>query len=129
MTAEANALAVIAAMNAALPAKVRAYDLDEVPGIRPAEYVVVQVSRRFGGDLTMGGSLDVVGYRIVVRAISLTSVSNVRNSLERCREALEEVSLAFDPLQTTPIQFETEGDPVQYDDGWFSGDHAYTYVI
>lgn len=129
MTAQANATAILAALNAALPGSVNAYDLDKVPTPRPGEYVLVEVGRRFGGNLKAGGSMDVTGYRIVVRAISKTSVANVRNSLERCRGALEFGRLTVGTERTTPIQFETEGDPVRYDDGWFSGDHAYTYAL
>lgn len=129
MTAQENVTTVVAALNTALPAAVRAYDVDKVPTPRPGEYVLVEVSRRFGGNLKAGGSMDVTGYRIVVRGISRTSVANVRTSLETCRAALEFVRLTVGTEQSTPVQFETEGDPVRYDDGWFSGDHAYTYAL
>lgn len=127
MTAQQQATAVLAALNAALTPKV-AYDLDKVPATRPAEYVEVTVSRRHGGEFRQCGDIGTVGYRVTVRAISRVSVSNVRASLEKCRSALEFASLTVGDESTTPIQFETE-DPAGYDDGWFSGLVTFTYVI
>lgn len=127
MTTEANATAVLAAINAQF-SSTHAYDLDKVPSPRPAEYVEVAISRRFGGNLKQGGSMNVVGYRVTCRAVSQVSVTNARNSLEKCRIALEFKRLTVGDEQTTPIQFETE-DPADGDDGWFSGLLAFTYCI
>lgn len=127
MTAQEQATAVLAAINAQFTTT-RAYDLADVPSPRPAEYIEVTVSRRFGGALKQGGSMDVVGYRVTVRAVSQTSITNVRNSLEKCRAALEFKRLSIGGGQTTPIQFETE-DPAAPDEGWFSGLEVYTYAI
>lgn len=119
--------AVLAAINAQF-SSTRAYDLDKVPSPRPAEYIEVTISRRFGGNLNMGGSMSVVGYRATCRAVSQTSVSNARNSLEKCRAALEFKRLVVAGKSTTPIQFETE-DPAAYDDGWFSGLLSFAYAL
>lgn len=127
MTAELNATAVLAAINAQFTSA-RAYELDDVPAGRPADYIEVTISRRFGGALKMGGSMDITGYRVTVRAVSQTAVSNVRNSLEKSRAALEFKRLTVGDQTTTPIQFETE-DPAAYDDGWFSGLLAFTYAL
>lgn len=128
MTAQAQATAVLAALNAALPASVRAYDLDDVPSPRPANYVEVTISRRFGGERRLTQQTGVIGWRIAMRAVSQTSVGNARVALERCRKALEFKPLTVAGETSTGVQFETE-DPADYDDGWFSGLYAMTYTI
>lgn len=127
MTSQANATAILAAINAQFTST-HAYELDKIPSPRPAEYVEVTLSRRFGGTLRLGGSMNVVGYRITVRAVSQATVANVRNSLEKCRSALEFKCLTVGGEKTTSIQFETE-DPVAYDDGHFSGLLTFTYAL
>lgn len=127
MTANANAAVVLAALNAALPAAVRAYELGKVPASRPDEYVETSVSRR-AGDVQRGGLVSTVGYRVTVRAVSRVSVTNVRASLETCRAALEGERLTVGAGTTTPVQFESE-DPAIPDEGWFSGLIALTYVL
>lgn len=127
MTAQTTMTAALAAINAEFTTT-RAYDLEDVPNDRPADYLEVSLSRRFGGNLKQGGSMDVVGYRLTVRAVSQHSVSNVRHSLDKAREALEFVRLTIGASTTTPIQFETE-DPADYDKGWFSGLLAFTFAL
>ena len=127
MTAQATMTAALAEINAQFTTT-HAYDLEDVPNERPGDYLEVSLSRRFGGNLKQGGSMDVVGYRLTVRAVSQTSVSNVRNSLEKARDALEFVRLTVGSGTTTPIQFETE-DPADYDKGWFSGLLAFTFAL
>ena len=128
MTAQQVVDAVLVALNTALPGSVAAYDVDEVPTPRPSEYVDIGLTRRFGGNLKQGGSMDVTGYRLTVQAVSRTSVANVRNSLEKCRAAIEFQSLIVGTSTTTPIQFETEDD---YDlgSGWVSGVIAFTFAL
>lgn len=128
MTAQAQAEALLAKLNTALPAAVRAFDLDEVPTPRPREYVEITLSRRFGGSRRLCQRTGITGWRVTVRAVSQASVSNVRKSLETCRKALEFQQLTASGETSTGIQFETE-DPADPDDGWFSGLHAYTYTI
>lgn len=128
VTAQETMTAALAALNAALPAQVRAYDLHKVPSPRPDEYVTVLLMRRPGAPLSIAGTAGVVGYRIRVRAASHTSVTNVRNLLERCRGALEFARIQVGATRTTPIQFETEDD-VTGDDGWFAAYDDYTFAL
>lgn len=127
MTAQAQMDAVLAALNTALAPKV-AYDLDDVPSPRPSEYVEVTVTRRFGGERRLCQRTGLSGWRITVRGVSQASASNARNSLEKCRGALEFKPLIVAGETSTGVQFETS-DPPEPDEGWFSGLDAYTYTI
>lgn len=126
MTAQENATAVLAALNASLTPKV-AYDYDEVPAERPDNYVEISVSRRFGGEPRLTGRKGSTGWRVTTRAVS-RYVSDARLMQEKCRTALEYVRLTVGGETTTPIDFESE-DPVGPDDGWFSGLITWTYVL
>lgn len=128
MTANANVTAILTALNAALPAGVDAYEVDEVPKTRPTEYVDVAIGRRFGGNRRSSSQSWLTGYRVTVRAVSETAPANVRASLETCRAALEYARLVVGGETSTPVQFETE-DPADLDDGWYSGVQAFTYAI
>lgn len=128
MTAQQTMTAALAALNAGLPATVRAYDLDKVPTTRPPEYVTALLMRRSGARLNVGGTTGIVGYRLRVRAVSQTGTSNVRNSLEKCRAALEFKRLTVGSQRSTPIQFETEDDMTP-DDGWFATYTDYTFTL
>lgn len=125
---ELHAVAVIALLNAALPAQVRAYDVDEVPATRPANYLEVTVSRRFGGEQRSVGSSTHGGWRALVRSVSQVSVSNARKNAEAGRVALESKRVTVSSKKSTPIQFET-ADPIAADDGWWSGVTAFTYAL
>lgn len=124
MTEQQEATAVLAALNTALAPKV-AYELDAVPATRPANYVEVTVSRRFGGE-ERAARKGSTGWRITTRAVS-RYVSDARLMHEKSRTALEYVRLSVGGKSSTPVQFETEV-PVQEDDGWFSGLISWTYV-
>ena len=128
MTAQATLVAALAAMNTDLPDSVPAYDLNDVPSPRPAEYVTALLLRRQGARLNTGGSTGVVGYRLLVRAVSRTSPDNVRKSLETCRAALEFKRLTVGTQTSTPVQFETEDD-MGSDDGWFAAYVDYTFTL
>lgn len=128
MTAQDQAVAVVAAFNGALPTQTRAFDLDEVPTVRPKEYVEVTVSRIFGGVSRVSSNQYLKGYRVTARGVSQISVSNVRSSLEKCRSAVEFKRLTVGSQQSTPVQFETE-DPAAADEGRFSGLLVFTYAI
>lgn len=128
MTAQQTMTAALAALNAALPAAVDAYDLDKVPSPRPAEYVTALLVRRSGARLNSGGTTGIVGYRLRVRAVSQTQTANVRKSLETCRAALEFKRLTVGSQRSTPIQFETEDD-MGGDDGWFAAYVDYTFTL
>ncbi|KAB2808314.1 hypothetical protein F9L07_22630 [Pimelobacter simplex] len=128
MSTKANLDAVVEALNAALPAECRAYPLGEVPAKRPAEYVEVVVTRRFGGNPKASAVSDVAGYRTLLRAVSQASVDNVHKTLETCRGALEFQCLPVGDQATTPIQFETARSAGP-DNGWFSGAEQYTHAL
>lgn len=127
MTAQQTAAAILAVLNPALDPR-QAFELDEVPAERPSEYVEITLTRMFGGQRRNCGGIGTTGYRLTARAVSQFAVSNVRKSLETCRAELEFLRLVVGDRTSTPLQFETE-DPAAYDDGWFSGLHAYTFVI
>lgn len=105
-----------------------AYDHDQVPSPRPAEYVAISLSRRFGGERRMSAHAASAGYRLTVRAVSQQSIANVRNSLEKCRASLEFRRLSVAGATSTPVQFENEQPPIP-DDGWFSGAQSFTFVL
>lgn len=118
--------AALAALNGALTPT--AYDADQVPSPRPAEYVGVTLIRRFGGVQRGCGTKATVGYRLMVAAVSQVEVSNVRTSLEDSRGALEYVRLTAGTSTSTPIQFETET-AAATKDGWSEGRQFYTFVV
>ncbi|WP_418063158.1 hypothetical protein [Pimelobacter simplex] len=128
MSTATNLDAVVEALNAALPPKCRAYPLGQVPADRPAEYVEVIVTRRFGGNPKASSVSDVAGYRTMLRAVSQASVDNVHKTLDTCRTALEFQCLSVAGQVTTPIQFETAR-PAGPDNGWFSGAEQYTHAL
>jgi hypothetical protein len=128
VTEEANATAVIATLNAALPTSVRAYDLDELPATRPDNYVEVTVSRRFGGQQRNTAQATTQGWRITTRSVSSVSVFNARKNAETVRAALEFARLSVGGSTTTPVQFET-AETVGDDDGWWSGLTTWTYAL
>lgn len=127
MTANANAAAILTLLNAAL-SDVEAYEADEVPKTRPSEYVDIAIGRRFGGERRSSSQAGLTGYRLTVRATSEMAPSNVRDTLEDCRAALEYQRVTVGGEVSTPLQFETE-DPAGEDEGHFSGVMAFTYTI
>lgn len=128
MTEQTNAAALLAVMNAALPTKVRAFDLDKVPPTRPDWYVEMSLSRMFGGNPRVSGRYYTTGYRVSIGAISKFSIEDVRASLATCTSVLEGNRLTVGEQKSTPIQFETEDAP-EPDNGAFSGYRVFTYVI
>ncbi|WP_418060807.1 hypothetical protein [Pimelobacter simplex] len=128
MSTKSNLDAIVEALNAALPTACRAYPLGKVPATRPAEYVEVIVTRRFGGNPKASAVSDVAGYRTLLRAVSQVSVANVLGTLETCRAALEFQCLTVGDQVTTPIQFETARSAGP-DNGWFSGAEQYTHAL
>lgn len=110
---------VVAAINAVLPADVRAYDSDDVPTPRPKTYIEVMVSRRFIDDERRAdGSLSFTGFRIGTRCVARLS-SNVRQAQTDVTAALDFVTLTFADGLSGVVEFETEDEP-RPDDGWFS---------
>ena len=119
--------AVLAAVNAALPATVRAYEPSKVPGSRPAEFVQVTVVRRSGGT-ARAGRRSTRGWAVYFMAASRTSEANARNSLRLAGDALENRALIVGDESSTPVEFNTAR-PVSPDDGWFSGSSVYHFAI
>lgn len=124
-----HADAIVAALNAALPAGIRAWEPDELKkqDPTPSEYVEVLVEPRFGGNLR-GGATSAGGWRVQTRGVSETSIFNARAGLNAARAALQFASLEIGGKRTTPIQFET-AEAVGEDEGWWSGHITWTYVL
>lgn len=130
VTEDQVAAAAMARVTAALGNRVLAYDHDQVPVDRPAEFVVVTVVRRAGGPARAGRS-SVTGWAVYVMAASQTSVDNARLSLQKVNAEVENKTLAVgtDPVETsTPITFAT-AKPVAPDKGWFTGVTQYHFAI
>ena len=125
---QTHAAAVVARLNAVLPAAVRAYDADDVPATKPTSYVEVSVTRRFGGNRRSSANTATGGWRITTRAVDHTSIANARLTANTTRTALEFFRLSVGGKTSTPVQFET-ADPVAPDDGWWSGLTAWTYAL
>lgn len=115
---------VVDAINALLPAGVRAYSLGDLPNALPTSYVEVSASRRFVADgARSDGSLSRRGYRILTRLVA-KRIGNVDTLAERVTEALDFSTLTVSGQPTT-IDFET-GDAPAPDDGWYSAPHYWT---
>lgn len=128
MVAEGDVLtAVVAAINAGLPASVRAYDHGKVPSPRPNEFAAVSIVRRAGGS-PRAGRYSTDGWAVYVMAASLTSSPNARNALRKASEALENKTLTVGGVSSTPVRFDT-GRPVAPDDGWHTGVNTYHFTI
>ena len=121
MTQETDAVAILAALNAALPAAARAYDIDDVPGTLPASYVVLYLSRRWIPEKLGSGEATVICGRLQTRYVSKT-VSNVRELRRIVTNTLEDKAIGT----AGPFSFETE-DEIGPDDGWFSGADTFTF--
>lgn len=127
-TREQIVTTAVAAINAQLPDDVRAYNLDDVPAKRPATYVEVTISRRFIDDARRAdGSLSFDGYRLGTRVVARYATS-ARTAQDRCRAALDFVSLAFPDGAGAVVEFETE-DELEPDDGWFSALTDWTFSV
>lgn len=125
---QTHAAAVIARLNAVLPATVRAYDVDDVPTDLPSKYVEVTVTRRYGGTRRASASTATGGWRITTRVVDQTSIANARLTANTARTALEFYRLSIGGKTSTPVQFET-AEVIGPDDGWWSGMTAYTYAL
>ena len=117
--------AVLAVVSGALTGGRQAYDVDKVPSTRPAEYVEVSVTRRFGGEPRNDAWVGTTGWRIALRFVSQSSVPDARNMARQAGDALEFAVLTAGGLQSTPVQFEG-AEEIGPDDGWFSGLTTYT---
>lgn len=133
----AHAAAIKAAIHATVgpipsTTDTRTYDYDEVPGVngntgnQPNIYVVVSLERRHNPNLRATAQAGLTGWRVAARANGRT-VDEVRWTLLKVAEALNEASLTVDETRTTPLQFESDEAP-QYDDDRYTAVAFYTYA-
>lgn len=129
MSTEQHGVAILAALNAVLPASMAAYDLDDLAKLatKPDNYVEVTVSRRYGGDRRNAGAKSATGWRITTRVVAKT-ISNARLIEDHCKTALENVRLTVGAETSTAVEFET-AEIVGPDDGYFSGLTAWIYAL
>lgn len=121
MTQETDAVAIIAALNAALPAAARAYDLDALPAVRPAAYVEVDLSRRYIPDRLASGEATVVCGRLITGYIAKT-VSNARELRRIVTATLEDKAIG----SVGPFTFEAD-DSIGEAGDWFVGSDSWTF--
>ena len=119
--------AVLAAVNAALPATKQATEPSGVGSPRPLEHTTVTLVERPGGSVR-AGRRSTRGWQVYVFAASSTSEANARNSLEKAHGALVNKVLVVGDERSTPIALGPSR-PVGDDDNWFSGSKSYLFTI
>lgn len=127
-----HAAAVLAALNAVLPAGKKAYDTDALARLKPNlpdEYVEVVITRRaYSGSERLPSGTTAGAWRALTRSVSLRSITNARQQRNWVHDALERKRLAIGGKRTTPIKFET-AEPIGPDEGAWSGYEMWTYVL
>lgn len=126
-TEQQVAAVVVALIDAALPPSVVVGDPSTIPDVKPAEFVVVTVARRSGGNARAGRYVT-TGWGIYVMAASKSSVANARNSLRLAGAAIESQVLTVAGLASTPVRFDNER-TVGEDNDYYSGVNSYTFAI
>lgn len=126
-TEQQVAAVVLGLINAALPASVRAYEPEKVPSTRPADYLVLTVVRRGGGQ-PRSGRYTTTGWSFYLMGVSQVSTSNARNTLRLAGGAIESQVLTVAGLASTPVKYDS-GRPVAPDDGWLSGVNQYSTAL
>jgi hypothetical protein len=126
----AHAAAILTVLNARLGAMATpraAFEYDDAP-TTGGDYVLVSLSRMFGGSDRLGGLANTM-WRVTVRAVG--SVTNVGVLLDVCTRALEESSITVGGVESTGFRFETETDVEQDDDdtALYSGLRSFTYAF
>ena len=104
-----------------------AYDYDDVPDVLPNLYVLITVSRRFGGQPRMCGGRTVHGWRLTTLAVGRTT-DEARFIRDATSVALADRTVTVGGVVSTPIRFETE-QPIAPDGGRQSGLTAWTYAL
>lgn len=129
MSTDAHAEVIKARLAAATKRDV--YDLDEIGRAQrlPAEYVAVQLSRRFSDEsLRFDGFRGPVAWRLSTRYVA-KSVTNARLLRDRVTGSLEGQTLTVSSSTSTPVTFET-GDAFEPDDeGYHTALDDWTYVL
>lgn len=123
-TYEQHVAGVLAAFNVT---KKVAYARDNLPDVLPPAYIEVQVSRRFGGLQRGSGSRDLRLMRVTARAVGQTLPQAYR--MWDVIDSLEDTSFIVAGEYTTPVEFETDDDAIDPDDGWYSGTKSLSYAI
>ena len=106
-----------------------AYDVDddEVNGDDlPPIYVTVHLTQRYVGRPSMGGATRGTGWRITTRVVGRT-LDEARWARKRVHQALRDRHLVVAGVPTGRVRFETE-DPIDLDDGRYSGATTWTYA-
>lgn len=119
--------AVLALINAALPASTRAYAQGLVPSPFPAEFVTVYVVRRSGGG-GRAGRYVTRGWAVYITGASKAYESNARNSLRLAGDALENRVLVVGSERSTPMRFDNAR-PITNDKGWHAGVSVYHFAL
>lgn len=121
---EAEALKTLIATATKMPA----YDLDEVPGTPPANYVEVYLAPRNADNPARSDGLrSTVGRRLSTRVVAKT-VSNGRLIEQRITDLfdLSTVTLDGEPVH---VAYESGGGNFEYDTGAYTALTDWTYVI
>ena len=124
------AQAVVALVDARLQqmaTPAHAFEADDAPQ-SGSGYVVVTLSRRFGGNGRVFGGLSPSAWRMTARAVG-SGMTNARIYLAVASQAIEQKRVTVGGVTSTPIQFETE-DPIGQDDldqSLYSGLRTYTF--
>lgn len=124
--------ALLALLNARLSTMTtprQAYTDDKAP-LTGGDYVAVSLSRRYGGNGRLNGTISPSGWRLVARAVGVGQ-QNAAVLLDMIAQALEDKTITVTGVTSTPIAFETE-DPIAEDerdaDLW-SGMTQWTYCF
>lgn len=132
----AAAKARIAAVHAELGAKVFRFgdvpgalrpDGSRNPGETPATYVALQVERMYLPTNKNARHSTVSGWRVSARLVG-TDSDEAGWVGDKVTKAFENARLTIAGARSTPLQHDVS-DPVDRDDGMFSGFVAYTYTI
>lgn len=109
----ASALAVLNARLGAMATPRQAYTADKAP-TTGGDYVILIVSRRFGGNGRLNGTISPSGWRLMTRAVGVGE-NNAAVLLDVSSQAFEDQILTVAGVTSTPIAFETE-DPIAEDE-------------
>lgn len=132
LDARPHAAAVRAAVTAALAPAWTAYDYGKVPGadgnpgVLPNIFCLVSIERRFNPNLHLSAQATSGGWRVSVRSLGRTADES-RWAMARVTQALNEARVTVEGRVSSPIQFESDQNPV-LDDTRYSGLSSWTYA-
>lgn len=108
--------ALLALLNARLSTMAtprQAYTSDKAP-TTGGDYVAVTLSRRYGGNGRLNGTISPSGWRLTTRAVGVGE-QNAGVLLDVCAQALEDKTITVTGVTSTPIAFEAD-DPIAEDE-------------